>query len=83
MLGRLETKHGAARSASGPQSDLGPVFPEATATQTVLRQIVSTFFNGSPLSAAFALLAMTESAKPAEIEKLDRLLEKVRAVQKR
>jgi hypothetical protein len=48
-----------------------------------LRQIVSTFFNGSPLSAAFAFLAMTESAKPEEIEKLDRLLEKVRAVQKR
>lgn len=82
MLGRLEIKGMVRRLPSVGRSLIyAPVVPEAAAKQTVLQQVVSTFFNGSPLSAASALLGMSEKASPAEIERLEQLLAKVRKEQ--
>jgi len=82
MLSRLEAKGMVCRRASEGRSFVyAPAVPEATAKQSALRQVVSTFFNGSPLSAATALLGMTGKADPAEIEKLTRMLSKVRKEQ--
>ena len=79
MLGRLEAKGMVSRKASvGRSLVYAPAVPQAAAKQTVLRQVVSTFFNGSPLSAASALLGMSEKATSEEIEKLEQMLAKVR-----
>lgn len=79
MLGRLETK-GVVRRVSSPDRSYlyAPVVPEVTARHSALRQVVSTFFNGSPLGAATALLGMSKKASLEEIETLERLLAKVR-----
>lgn len=82
MLGRLEAKGMVCRRASvGRSLVYAPAVSEASAKRTVLSQVVSTFFNGSPLSAASALLGMSEKATPEEIEKLEQLLAKVRKEQ--
>jgi predicted transcriptional regulator len=79
MLGRLETKGVVRRLSSVGRSFVyAPAVPEAAAKQSALTQVVRTFFNGSPLSAATALLGMSEKADPAEIEKLKQLLAKAR-----
>lgn len=84
MLGRLEAKGMVCRLATvGRSLVYAPVVSQASARRTVLQQVVSTFFSGSPLSAATALLGMSEKATPAEIEKLEHLLEMVRKEQKR
>lgn len=82
MLGRLETKGIVCRRSSiGRSLVYAPVVPGAMASQSALRQVVSTFFNGSPLGAATALLGMSGKASLDEIEKLERLLAKVREEQ--
>ncbi len=83
ILGRLEIKGIVTRRSSiGRSIVYAPVVPEATAKRSALRQVVATFFNGSPLGAATALLGMSSKATPEEIEKLEQLLAKVRAEQK-
>jgi predicted transcriptional regulator len=83
MLGRLEAKGMVCRRASiGRSVVYAPAVSQSAAKRTVLRQVVSTFFNGSPLSAASALLGMSENATQEEIEKLEQLLAKVRKEQK-
>ena len=82
MLVRLEAKGMVRRLPSEGRSLLyAPVVPEAAAKQSALRQVVSTFFNGSPVGAATALIGMSEKASRAEIEKLEELLAKVRKEQ--
>lgn len=82
MLGRLEAKGIIARRSSiGRSFVYAPVLPGTAAKQSALSQVVRTFFNGSPLGAATALLGMSEKADPAEIEALERMLAKVRKEQ--
>lgn len=82
MLRRLEVKGIVCRRSSlGRSFVYAPVVPEATAKQSALRQVVSTFFNGSPLGAATALLGMSSKVSLDEVEKLERLLAKVRREQ--
>lgn len=82
MLARLEAKGIVTRRSSVGRSFVyEPAVPEAAAKQSALSQVVRTFFNGSPLGAATALLGMSERADPREIEKLEKLLAKVRREQ--
>lgn len=82
MLVRLEAKGIVCRRPSlGRSLVYAPAVSEAAAKSSVLDHVVSTFFKGSPLSAASALLGMSEKATPAEIEKLEKLLAKVRREQ--
>lgn len=82
MLARLEAKGIVSRRSSEGRSFVyAPAVPEAAAKQSALSQVVRTFFNGSPLGAATALLGMSKTADPAEIDKLEKLLAQVRKEQ--
>jgi predicted transcriptional regulator len=82
MLGRLEAKGVVCRRSSVGRSYVyAPAFPASAAKQTALQRLVSTFFGGSPLGAATALLGMSVKATPDEIDKLEQLLARVRKEQ--
>lgn len=50
----------------------------AKVRESALKQMVRTFFNGSAASAATALLGMSKSLKPEEIEALQRAIDEAR-----
>ena len=84
MLGRLERKGFVRRQASEGRSYVyAPAVPEAKAKQSALGQVVRTFFNGSPLGAATALLGMSENPEPEELDELERLIAKARKEQRK
>jgi len=46
--------------------------------ESTLRQLVKTFFDGSAANAATALLGLSKSLKPEEIEALQRAIDDVK-----
>ena len=78
LLARLETKGLVARR---PAED-GLVYRSVQRPQTLaagaLRRTVDTFFAGSAVSAATALLGLTQKLKPEEIAALERAIEQAR-----
>ncbi len=82
MLSRLEGKGFVTRS-QGPRGILyAPAVPEAKAKESVLGQVVRVFFNGSPVSAASALLGMSDRLGAQELDELEALIARARAEQK-
>lgn len=80
MLTRLEGKRFVRREQSGRSFLYAPAVPEATARQSVLSHVVETFFNGSPASAASALLGMSGRLESDELDELERLIANARKV---
>src|SRR5579863_10617483 len=71
MLSLLEEKGYVRHKRDGMRYVYTPVIAPAKARQSALRQLVSTFFEGSPLAAAAALLEMSEQKiSPDERERL-------------
>jgi BlaI family penicillinase repressor len=66
MLSLLEEKGYIRHKRDGMRYVYTPVIAPAKARQSALRQIVSTFFEGSPLAAAAALLEMSDHKLSAE-----------------
>ena len=66
MLGLLEEKGYVRHKRDGMRYVYAPAIAPAKARQSALRQLVSTFFEGSPLAAAAALLEMSEHKLSAE-----------------
>jgi BlaI family transcriptional regulator, penicillinase repressor len=60
MLGLLEGKGYVRHKRDGMRYVYTPAIAPAKARQSALRQLVSTFFEGSPLAAAAALLEMSD-----------------------
>jgi predicted transcriptional regulator len=60
MLKRLEDKGFVRREESERGFLFSPTLPDTQARRTALGQVVRTFFNGSPVSAASALLGMAQ-----------------------
>jgi BlaI family transcriptional regulator, penicillinase repressor len=60
MLGLLEEKGHVRHKRDGMRYVYTPAITPAKARQSALRQLVSTFFAGSPLAAAAALLEMSD-----------------------
>lgn len=81
MLRRLEAKGFVTHREEGGKFIYAPAMPDSRIRQSALQRFVETFFNGSPLGAATALLGMSEKVSPAEIEKLEAMLAKVRKEQ--
>jgi hypothetical protein len=52
--------------------------PETAAKQSALQQVVKTFFGGSPVGAASALLGMSGPLKEDELAELERLVAQAR-----
>lgn len=79
MLKRLEDK-GFVRRADSERGYLySPAVADTVARKNALSDVVRVFFNGSPASAATALLGMSERLDATELEKLEQMIAKARA----
>ena len=78
MLKRLEDKGFVQRSESERGYLYSPVLSDSVAKKSALSEIVRVFFNGSPASAASALLGMSDRLKEAEIDELEQMIAKAR-----
>lgn len=78
MLKRLEHKGFVRREPSDQGFLYSPSVPETTARKSALSQIVRVFFNGSPTSAAAALLGMQGKLDARELDELEELIAKAR-----
>jgi predicted transcriptional regulator len=83
MLGRLETKRFVTRAHGERGFVYAPAVPETAAKQSALQQVVKTFFGGSPVGAASALLGMSGPLDEKELQELERLVAQARKDQAR
>ena len=83
MLTRLEGKGFVRREHSDRGFLYAPAVPESTARKSALKQVVSTFFNGSPASAATALLGMSGKLSESELDDLEELIAGARKEQRK
>jgi predicted transcriptional regulator len=78
MLKRLEDKGFVQRSESEHGFLYSPVVADSVAKKSALSDIVKTFFNGSPASAASALLGMSDKLKENELDELEQMIARAR-----
>ena len=78
MLKRLEDKGFVERENSERGFVYAPRVSEKAARKSALSQIVKTFFNGSPVGAATALLGMQDKIRDDELDELEQLIAKAR-----
>jgi predicted transcriptional regulator len=55
-----------------------PAVSDTLAKKSALSEIVRVFFNGSPASAASALLGMSEKLKENELDELEQMIARAR-----
>ena len=79
MLKRLEDKGFVSRENSERGFLYAPRVPEKAARSSALAQVVKVFFNGSPVTAATALLGMDGKLDDAELDELEQMIAKARA----
>jgi len=78
MLKRLEDKGFVQRSESERGFLYSPLVSDSVAKKSALTDIVRVFFNGSPASAASALLGMSDKLKDDELSELEKMIAKAR-----
>ena len=78
MLKRLEDKGFVQRTESDRGYLYSPVVSDSVAKKSALSDIVKTFFNGSPASAASALLGMSDRIDQDELEALEAMIARAR-----
>ena len=78
MLRRLEDKGFVTRADSERGYLYSPAVPDQTARKSALSEVVRVFFNGSPTSAASALLGMSGRIEADELDELEKLIAKAR-----
>ena len=78
MLKRLEDKGYVQRTESECGFLYSPVLSDSVAKKSALSEIVRVFFNGSPASAASALLGMSEKLKENELDELEQMIARAR-----
>jgi predicted transcriptional regulator len=78
MLKRLEDKGFVQRSESDRGFLYTPVVSENAAKKSALSEIVRVFFNGSPASAASALLGMSDKLKDKDLDDLEQMIARAR-----
>src|SRR3954463_6153002 len=78
MLKRLEDKGYVQRSESEKGFLYSPVVSETAAKKSALSEIVRVFFNGSPASAASALLGMSDKLKDKDLDELEQMIARAR-----
>ena len=79
MLKRLEDKGYVQRSDSERGYLYSPAVSETAAKKSALSDVVKTFFNGSPASAASALLGMSDRLDADELDALEAMIGRARA----
>jgi predicted transcriptional regulator len=78
MLKRLEDKGYVSRSESDRGFVFSPLVSDSVAKKSALSDIVKTFFNGSPASAASALLGMSDRIDADELDALEKMIARAR-----
>jgi predicted transcriptional regulator len=78
MLKRLEDKGYVERAESERGFLYSPAVSDTVAKKSALSEIVRVFFNGSPASAASALLGMSEKLKDDELNDLEQMIARAR-----
>lgn len=78
MLKRLEAKGFVTREASERGFVYAPSVSDKTARKSALSQVVRVFFNGSPTSAAAALLGMQDEMSNSQLDELEKMIAKAR-----
>lgn len=78
MLKRLEEKGFVQRAESERGYLYSPAVSETAAKKSALSEIVRVFFNGSPASAASALLGMSDRLKEDELNELEAMIARAR-----
>lgn len=78
MLKRLEDKGYVSRSESERGFIYSPLVSDSIAKKSALSEIVKTFFNGSPASAASALLGMSDRIDGEELDALEKMIARAR-----
>jgi len=78
MLKRLEDKGYVQRSDSDRGYVFSPVLSDTVAKKSALSDIVKTFFNGSPASAASALLGMSDRLDSDDLDALEEMIARAR-----
>jgi predicted transcriptional regulator len=78
MLKRLEDKGFVQRTDSERSFLYSPTVSETAAKKSALGEIVRVFFDGSPASAASALLGMSDRLKEDELDELEAMIARAR-----
>ena len=78
MLKRLEDKGYVTRAESERGYLYSPAVSDTVAKKSALSEIVRVFFNGSPASAASALLGMSDRLKDDELSELEAMIARAR-----
>lgn len=78
MLKRLEDKGFVQRTESERGFLYRPLVSDSVAKKSALSDIVRVFFNGSPASAASALLGMSDKLKEDELNELEQMIARAR-----
>ena len=78
MLKRLEDKGYVQRAESDRGYLYSPAVSDTVAKKSALSEIVRVFFNGSPASAASALLGMGGKLKENELDQLEQMIARAR-----
>jgi len=78
MLKRLEDKGYVQRRESERGFLYSPLVSETAAKKSALSEIVRVFFNGSPASAASALLGMSDKLDTNELDELQAMISRAR-----
>ena len=78
MLKRLEDKGFVRRNESERGYLYSPVVSGTVAKKSALREIVRVFFDGSPASAASALLGMSDKLNEDELDELEQMIARAR-----
>jgi predicted transcriptional regulator len=78
MLKRLEDKGFVTRVESDRGFLYSPALSDTVAKKSALSEIVRVFFNGSPASAASALLGMSDRLKEDELSDLEEMIARAR-----
>ena len=79
MLKRLEDKGYVRRTDSERGFVYSPVLSDSVAKKSALSEIVRVFFNGSPASAASALLGMSDKLDTDQLDELEQMIARARA----
>lgn len=83
MLKRLEDKGAVRRSAAERGFVYAPAVSDKAARKSALSDIVRVFFNGSAAGAASALLGMSETLEPSELDELEAMIARARKAKER
>jgi predicted transcriptional regulator len=78
MLKRLEDKGFVQRTDSERGYLYSPSVSDTVAKKSALSEIVRVFFNGSPASAASALLGMSDKLQEDELSELEKMIARAR-----